>query len=209
MELQHAEGSETLPLAADTGHSAAALDHVALAACYLGPTRRIEAANAAALQLGCDIGTGLEDMPFEHEDRDRFSQMAKQMTRGLTEDENILLLRYSGHSRFMPVWINRYRDGLLVMLTHCNWPSSLPIFLKKGYRLTQAEIDVVEGLCLGATVTELCELRNRRLPTIRSHIKSILAKTGTRSQADLVRLVCCLASMIVNREEAWQRFANQ
>jgi DNA-binding CsgD family transcriptional regulator len=184
-----------------------ALNKSALAACYLGRSGRVEAANLAAMQLGCDVGATPDDLPFADEDKDRFRFAITEMARHASETETILLLRYTGQSRGMPVWINRFQDGLVVMLTHCNWPDSLAPFLRKGYGLTLAEVDVAEALCFGTNVAELGALRNRSIPTIRSHIRSVLAKTGTRSQSDLVRLICCLASMIVSREEALQRLA--
>jgi DNA-binding CsgD family transcriptional regulator len=185
------------------------LDEIALAAFLMGRSKRIEHANNAALRLGCAIGASLEDLPFEGRDNLRFADAITQMHRGLLGDETILLLQQKGQTRSLPVWMNRFGDSIIIMLTECNWPSALPVFLKRGYGLTQTEAAIAEGLCFGATVSELCQKRNRAMATIRSQIKSVLAKTGTRSQSDLIRLITCLASMIVSHEHAWRRFARE
>ncbi|MBD8874021.1 helix-turn-helix transcriptional regulator [Rhodanobacter sp. DHB23] len=60
--------------------------------------------------------------------------------------------------------------------------------LRQFYGLTAAEIEVANGLLLGYAVEEIACLRRVSAGTVRQQIKSMLAKTDTRRQADMVRL---------------------
>ncbi len=57
-----------------------------------------------------------------------------------------------------------------------------------AYGLTKGETRVLEGLISGKTVTEIAHEVARSRETIRSQLKSLCAKTGTRGQADVLRL---------------------
>lgn len=56
------------------------------------------------------------------------------------------------------------------------------------FYLTPAEQEICQLLVEGFTSREIAEQRNSRFETVRAQIKSILLKTDTRKQSDLVRL---------------------
>ena len=60
--------------------------------------------------------------------------------------------------------------------------------MEELYKLTPAEAEVLRLLVDGHATDELAEMRNVSLHTVRTQIKSVLAKTGTRKRPDLVRL---------------------
>lgn len=60
--------------------------------------------------------------------------------------------------------------------------------LARRFGFTQAECDVLHELLAGATPADIAQRRNVRLSTVRTQIRQLLDKTGTRRQADLVRL---------------------
>jgi DNA-binding CsgD family transcriptional regulator/PAS domain-containing protein len=64
------------------------------------------------------------------------------------------------------------------------------------FGLTAAEASVCAGLARGLSVQELAAQSHVSLPTIRTHLARVLAKTGTRSQSDLVALVLKAAEVI-------------
>lgn len=58
--------------------------------------------------------------------------------------------------------------------------------LRQAFVLTDAECDVCERLYAGDTLAEIAEGREVAISTIKSLLKSILMKTGTRRQAEIV-----------------------
>ena len=70
-----------------------------------------------------------------------------------------------------------------------NWIESTATHLEQLYGLTPAEIAIAKGWVEGQTLGELAEARERSLQTLRTQAKSLLRKTGQRSQLDLVRLL--------------------
>jgi len=61
--------------------------------------------------------------------------------------------------------------------------------LRELHGLTPAEIAVVRGLLRGGDPRGIAATIGVSTHTVRSHLRSIFAKTGTRAQADLVRVL--------------------
>jgi DNA-binding CsgD family transcriptional regulator len=57
------------------------------------------------------------------------------------------------------------------------------------FGLTKAEIRIMHGLLQGSSINDLAVEGNRSRETIRSQLKSVFAKTGVKSQTELLRLV--------------------
>lgn len=95
---------------------------------------------------------------------------------------------------------SRARDGLgfggveasaaLVVVSDPSWDeeTSEPV-LRELFHLTSAEARVTWALARGLSVEEIAEQANVAISTVRSQLKQILDKTGTRRQAELVSLV--------------------
>lgn len=62
-------------------------------------------------------------------------------------------------------------------------------FFTRCYGVTQAERRLLQTLAEGRTVSEAGQALNVSLNTVKSHLKSLFAKTGTNRQAELIRLV--------------------
>lgn len=65
--------------------------------------------------------------------------------------------------------------------------------LARLYSLTPAELRVVSAIVAGDGITRIAEAAGVSRETVRSQLKSVYAKTGTHSQADIVRLAGGLA----------------
>lgn len=61
--------------------------------------------------------------------------------------------------------------------------------LRELYGLTQAESRLARSLLEGHSLSDVASLNNVSHETVRSQIKSVLHKTGTRSQGQLIRLL--------------------
>ncbi len=57
------------------------------------------------------------------------------------------------------------------------------------YKLTKMETAVAAGLLAGKTPREIAEMRDLSLATVRTHLRSLYARTRTRGQGDLIALV--------------------
>jgi DNA-binding CsgD family transcriptional regulator len=62
------------------------------------------------------------------------------------------------------------------------------VLFQHRYGLTQAELAVVAALLRGETLREFAERSSRSLNTLRVLVKRAFAKTGARTQAQLVRI---------------------
>jgi len=71
-------------------------------------------------------------------------------------------------------------------------PASWAEVLRQVYRYTPAEIRVAQALLGGATLAEIAERSEVRPATVRSQLKSMLAKSGCRRQAELVGMLGAL-----------------
>lgn len=88
----------------------------------------------------------------------------------------------------------RERVGLL--LTDRRRPPSISACeVAQLFNLSPAEASLAAALCAGRSVSDYASLRGISVGTARIQLKSILSKTNSRRQADLVRQIC--ASVIV------------
>lgn len=68
--------------------------------------------------------------------------------------------------------------------------------LRQLFRLSPAEASITVALGTGMDLNELAQQRGVKLNTLRSQVASIMAKTGTRRQAQLVALVARIDSVL-------------
>ena len=61
--------------------------------------------------------------------------------------------------------------------------------LVEAFELTPAEADLATDLLAGLSVREIAAASERSVATVRTHLASLLAKTGTARQSELVRLL--------------------
>lgn len=64
-----------------------------------------------------------------------------------------------------------------------------PDMLRKAFGLTEQEAQIAVRLCEGLSLRDISEATERSYETIRTHMKSILQKTGTSRQGELIALV--------------------
>ncbi len=91
----------------------------------------------------------------------------------------------------------RRSQGLVLVAVHdpeTRMPD-LGLLLSQAFGLTRAEADLVQSLSRGDRLQEICDERGTRISTARSQLRSILAKTGTTRQAELLRLISRLSTV--------------
>ncbi len=77
---------------------------------------------------------------------------------------------------------------LLAITSECIWPERLSVLLADAFDLTAAEISVLRAVTAGDTVAQIAARAGRSQGTVRTQVHALLAKTGARSQVELVRL---------------------
>jgi DNA-binding NarL/FixJ family response regulator len=74
------------------------------------------------------------------------------------------------------------------------------------FGLTPAEACLVVALVAGKRLEDIAEERGVRMPTLRTQLHAILDKTGTRRQADLMRLIVDLPAVRMRWEIGRARY---
>ena len=67
--------------------------------------------------------------------------------------------------------------------------------LMELFKLSPAEARFVRALAHGESIDDYANHEGLKRSTVKSHLLSALAKTGTKSQKDIVRLVVTLAAV--------------
>lgn len=64
-----------------------------------------------------------------------------------------------------------------------------PSLLLSLFDLTPAELDVAQSVAGGLTVSEIAQARRRSISTVRNQLRTVMLKTGSTRQADLILLL--------------------
>jgi DNA-binding CsgD family transcriptional regulator len=107
-----------------------------------------------------------------------------------------VLLRHPRHwglllARIVPQPRPR-RAALVIIHDPARTSPPMPTTLSQAFGLTAAESQLALALLRGETVAEFATRQGIAVPTVRTQLASIFAKTGTNRQAALVRLLASL-----------------
>lgn len=155
----------------------------------------------AAIAFGLREGAPLTDLPFAAEDIDLLRGAIRKAATGRAERVITLRLRSSitGSPVIMrvgPATGPDERAMALVISTELVWPEGFEETVQEAFGLTAAEVEIVRGITLGLPVKDIAESRGRSTETVRTQIRSILAKTETHSQSELIRVVLSLLDVV-------------
>jgi pimeloyl-ACP methyl ester carboxylesterase/DNA-binding CsgD family transcriptional regulator len=171
------------------------LNEVPRRAAFVSDGQAIVAFNGVAAQaLGLAEGDGLGDLPFEPGDLTTLSTEIRHLASGRGGQVATLRIRRSGGGAPVIVRLSRVESAhkkplALVLSTELAWPEGFDETVQDAFGLTPAEAEIVQGICLGHPVREIARRRRRSAETVRTQLRSILAKTETHSQSELVRVV--------------------
>ena len=150
---------------------------------------------AAGVAFGLGPGAGLADLPFDVEDIALLRSQIARVASG--REERAVTLRIRSTITGSPVIVrigalDRHEAAkplALVVSTELVWPEGFETTVQEAFGLTLAEVEIVRGIALGLPVKEIAEARGRSPETVRTQLRSILGKTETHSQSELVRVV--------------------
>ncbi len=161
----------------------------------------------AAVAFGLREGAVIADLPFEPDDIETLRGIIYRVASGRAERVVTLRIRSSITGspvivRIGPVEGEAERPLALVMSTELVWPDGFEDTVQEAFGLTSAEVEIVRGIALGLPVKDIAEARGRSQETVRTQLRSILAKTETHSQSELVRVVLGLMDVASMSTEA-------
>ena len=172
-----------------------------VAALLLDRAGSVRAANRAARQvLGVGARATLDHLPLHDDDRPALAAALAMLLNERGKDAALLRLRGDGPGHLMVLRLQRCTasDGTDLVLAASNGirlPEGFCDILRQAFGLTRAEGDILCHLVDCRSITDIAAERGRSINTIRAQIKSILAKTETHSQIELVRLALSMIDM--------------
>ena len=152
------------------------------------------AANAGAARLlNISDGAKLSDMNLVDGDVEQLAHHVGRLLSSNRDETIVLRGRTSNSERVIVFHLRVIRDDgstpyVLVISSDIQWPAGFTDMLRAAFEFTPVEAQVVRALTEGQTLQEIADARSRSIDTIRAQLKSIMAKTETRSQSELVRL---------------------
>ena len=163
----------------------------------------ISAANGAAKAvLGITSGDALASLPIDESEISILKREAARITLNGDGIASFLRFRISTTQRTLVIRLSRVEDGergtteVLAVTSEMAWPEHLTTVVRETFDLTEAEAEVLRALVEGAGLKDIAAGRGRSLDTIKTQLRSILAKTDTRTQAELIRLSLCLMDVV-------------
>lgn len=184
--------------AAESMRAEGFLSGIRSAAMVLSEQSLVLAANRPARELfGIFPSAYVRTMPFNADDLVELAARATAVAAvGLDE---IVQLRRGGSDRITTVHLRAIGGAagarqVLAVSSELLWTSDVSEVLARAFGLTAAELEVLRRLTAGDTVAGIAGETGRRVGTVRSQLHALLAKTGTRTQAELIRI----ASLLLN-----------
>jgi pimeloyl-ACP methyl ester carboxylesterase/DNA-binding CsgD family transcriptional regulator len=149
---------------------------------------------AAGVAFGIAEGGAFAALPFEAEDRALLQGVIRRVAARRGEKVVTLRIRSTVTGspvilRVSPVEGGTGRPLALVVSTELVWPEGFAATVQEAFGLTAAEVEIVRGVTLGLPLRDIARGRGRSLETVRTQVRSVLAKTETHSQSELVRVV--------------------
>ena len=154
----------------------------------------IRAVNSAATErLSLNQNSKLADLAVHAEDIEAIGRTARLLLAGTEQDTSVLRVRSVKEGHFVVLRLQRCQTSggaplVLAASSEVGWPEGFNDILRRAFSLTGAETNVVQSLVECCSVSDIAVQRGRSIDTVRAQVKSILSKTETHSQVELVRL---------------------
>lgn len=159
--------------------------------------------NAAAVQsFGLSARARIEDLASHLHDPGAVRRLLADMATAVPGDASanrLLRLDLEEGPLFLlarPITDREGQPLILIEPLLGDWTPEMDQLLGSAFALTEAETAVAAGLAEGFTPTELARRRGVSVLTIRTQIKSLLAKTGAAGQSDLIRLLVSISRVV-------------
>ena len=175
------------------------------------------AASALALKLWPDNATGVKDilklpanLPLKELIRNAATGTGGAVKLQTTQTErhtvcNAVAIAIAVANPGVSVAGTVLSSVLLLMVDSDRRPDAAADFLSKAFLLSKSETRLLPLLIKGLTPSEIAQALDLKLPTVRSQLSSIFAKTNTARQQDLMALAGTLAPVAASPSPATVR----
>lgn len=176
------------------------MDELAHGVLVVTPEGRLLHANLAARQeVTRRKGLVVEDHHVQAQDPDQAKQLADAIAKALDGKRSLLALA-DGHGATLsvavlplPSAVGGHPPRVALVLARATVCESLMLcFFARNHGLTGAEEQVLGFLCQGYSAPETARLLKVAVSTVRSHVRSLCAKTGANGMRELVSRVAVL-----------------
>lgn len=173
---------------------------VAAAFCTTPSGQILDANHAAKILFGIEIGKDISTLKLNV---DEASQLGEAIKVASAKNGRPSLLRFGASEsdravvfHVAPVHDQTGQPIAFVRTSELGWPENLTALMQDAFKLTDAELEIVRSLVEGKSIKAICAERKRSMDTVRTQIRSILAKTETRSQTELIRITLSLMDVV-------------
>lgn len=178
------------------------LSEIHTAAMVLSHDGHVMAVNRAAhVAFGLRREGSIGNLPLNPIEQRELVDLVAEVAAQAGRREAVLQLRPRGLDRLLIMHLKPFPAGngkaqVLAITSERPWPIEVSDFLAGIFALTPAEIELMRLLTVGGTVTAIARTTDRSPGTVRSQLHAILEKTGTRTQAELLRLSLLLLESV-------------
>ncbi len=184
------------------------LSHVDKSAAFLigRDLRLIDVNKAARSVFSIQTGNKLSDLPIDADDLRALENQTAAMLMSNRDVPAILRARLLDSQRLVIFQLQTLRQDdapplVVAISSEVSWPDGFDELLNTAFSLTNAEVDIVRALTECLSLREIAEARKRSIDTVRAQLKSVLGKTETRSQTELVRLALSMMDITSYTED--------
>jgi DNA-binding CsgD family transcriptional regulator len=187
--------ADRLAPASNSARSQAAVAGIHAAAMIASRTGEIVAVNPAAEAVfAVRAGMNIADLPLDPAGLDQFRDSIARVVGAVDDRQDLLRISSRSSEKHVFVLLRPFEEAdgdrrVLIVTTEQAWSDNATGVLQRSFGITSAEIGILRALLSGATVAEIAARTGRSAATVRSQIHSLLGKTGTRTQAELLRIV--------------------
>lgn len=182
----------------------AAVGSIHTAAIIASESGEIVAANGAATAVfDIRVGSNIADLLLDPVGLQQFRESITRVVSARDDRQDLLRISSRSAQQQTFVLLSPFEDEYgnrhaLIVTTEQAWSEKVTGILQRSFGLTSAEVGILRALLSGKTVAQIAIAGGRADATVRSQIHSLLGKTGTRSQAELLRMTNALlqAAMI-------------
>lgn len=165
--------------------------------------------SAAARLLGVTRGARMADLALAPGEAADLVAGTDRLIRGNSGAPVVIRVRAADTDRLVVFHLRLIKPAsggsfVIAVTSELMWPPGFGDVLRAAFDLTPAEAEVVQALAEGHSISQIAEARGRSVQTVRAQIKSLMAKTETRSQSELVRLTLSTMEMALYSAETTQ-----
>ncbi|MBO3758967.1 alpha/beta fold hydrolase [Ciceribacter sp. L1K22] len=206
---------ESLDLPTENDPLVRAVQEVPGPALVLSPEGRVAVTNTeAASALGARQGSFLDADRIDPRSLETYRTLMRAANKRANRSQAILRLMplQGDHTILAEAWLLS-RDGhnadfVVIRSLEIEWTERASDMLGQAFGLSVAEIDIARLFFKVRDVAEIAAKRGVSLLTVRTQLKSIMAKTEAPSQVDLMRLLAMTAGRAIQdrqgKTDSWR-----